>query len=98
MWDTSANEAVASERGLFFCVPNSSNYFLRWLDSVCLDEVFGAKIPIQFVNDWWPRGLAGPVVVVGQSEDRVRQGLGEQGGNWDGKILPALPLLLLIQS
>ena len=85
------------KEGYFLCA-KFFQFFLRWLDSVCLDEVFGAKIPIQFVNDWWPRGLAGPVVVGGQSEDRVRQGLGEQGGNWDGKILPALPLLLLIQS
>lgn len=86
------------KEGYFFVCQILPINFLRWLDSVCLDEVFGAKIPIQFVNDWWPRGLAGPVVVVGQSEDRVRQGLGEQRGNWDGKILPALPLLLLIQS
>ena len=86
------------KEGYFFVCQILPINFLRWLDSVCLDEVFGAKIPIQFVNDWWPRGLAGPVVVVGQSEDRVRQGLGEQGGNWDGKILPALPLPLLIQS
>ena len=86
------------KEGYFFVCQILPINFLRWLDSVCLDEVFCAKIPIRFVNDWWPRGLAGPVVVVGQSEDRVRQGLGEQGGNWDGKILPALPLLLLIQS
>ena len=86
------------KEGYFFVCQILPINFLRWLDSVCLDEVFGAKIPIQFVNDWWPRGLAGPVVVVGQSEDRVRQGLGEQGGNWDDKILPALHLLLLIQS
>ena len=98
MWDTSANKAVASERGLFFVCQILPINFLRLLDSVCLGKVFGAKILIQFVNDWSPRGLAGPVVVVGQSEDRVRQGLGEQGGNWDGKILPALPLQLLIQS
>ena len=68
------------KEGYFFVCQILPINFLRWLDSVCLDEVFGAKIPIQFVNDWWPRGLAGPVVVVGQSEDRVRQSLGEQEG------------------
>ena len=40
------------KEGYFFVCQILPITFLKWLDSVCLDEVFGAKIPIQFVNDW----------------------------------------------